>query len=91
MRGLRSCYSIEHVNDLFVLIVDQDSGRSVTNDAVNIIPELDDELNGLGNRMVYYRDSQGRFDVILHSGGRFDGFAPCSPGQQGKLAELLGG
>lgn len=89
MNEFRSCYSIGHVNDLFILIVDRDRGRSVTNDAVNIVPELDKVLNGLGNRTIFYKDSQGRFDEILHTGGLFDGFAPCSPGQQEKLAELL--
>ncbi len=78
-----SSFKIAMVNDLSVVILDEDEGRSVTNDAKIVIAELQSILpNGIGKRTVYYRDTTGRFDKLLVENGDFAGFAPCSPGQQ---------
>ena len=74
----RCIYSIirndEGQNILYIR--DEDVGMSVTNDAENVVAELFE--NGLlnnGKRLFYY-DSEGQLDEILHEEGKFTGFAP---------------
>lgn len=77
-------FVVKEITDNFVLIVDTDEGRSVTNDACSVISRLEENIKGgLKNRKVYYRDSSGRFDELVHDGqGQFMKFAPCSEHQQ---------
>ena len=82
-------YRIEKVTQHFVLISDQGVGRSVTNDAVNVITTLTEDLGGLGARRVIYRDTMGRFDELKHRGGRFEQFSPCTASQQSFFAGLM--
>jgi hypothetical protein len=85
-------YEIAVVNDLSIVLVDLDRGVSVTNDAARVIEELQRRVDGgIGRRLVYYRDTMGRFDRLkVDDAGQFCGFAPCSEGQQGRLAALVG-
>ena len=65
--------------DRVVLIADLDRelARSVTNDAENVVPRVDREVCGLGQRRLYYMDSVGDFDELVHDGqGAFVRFAP---------------
>jgi hypothetical protein len=58
-----------------VWIVDEDKGgKSVTNDADNVVAEL--QVNYAGFRFIY-RDSMGNWDELLHDGGLHTGFAPA--------------
>lgn len=76
-------YIVNAVTDLFVLIADTGTGKSVTNDAVRIVRDLVRTLpGGLEKRRLYYCDSTNRFDEIVHSDGEFRSFAPCSNHQQ---------
>ncbi len=77
-------YSLLLVNDLQVVIIDDDEPgrRSVTNSATEVLAELDERLNGLGSRRVFYRDTIGRFDEMLHENGRFVRIAPITVTQQ---------
>lgn len=56
-----------------VWIVDNDDGRSVTNDAERVVAEL---VARFGNRRFFYRDTIGRWDELKHDGRAFVGFAP---------------
>ncbi len=57
-----------------VLVVDQDRGMSVTNDAEAVIADLA-ALGVLAGRRVLYRDTDGRWDELVVSDGAFAGFA----------------
>jgi hypothetical protein len=61
------------VHGAFVLVVDQDRGRSVTNDAENVIEDLS-RAGVLAGRRVLYCDTDGRWDELLVSEGAFVGF-----------------
>lgn len=52
---------------------------SVTNDAENVVAKLHSD-GSLGCRLLYYYDSEGQMDRILHQNGKFIGFAP-GPGK----------
>lgn len=76
-------YIVNAVTDLFVLIEDTGTSKSVTNDVVRIVRDLVRTLpGGLEKRRLYYRDSMNRFDEIVHSSGEFKSFAPCTESQQ---------
>jgi hypothetical protein len=47
--------------------------RSVTNDAEKVIQKLSADYD-LGNRRVFYMDTEGLIDELLHKGPRFTGF-----------------
>lgn len=57
-----------------VCIVDHDTGRSVTNDAHNVIQDLVDAGIDVNSMPVIYRDSQGIWDQLIVNGTRFDTF-----------------
>jgi hypothetical protein len=63
------------VLDAFVLVVDQDEGTSVTNNAEHVIADLT-RAQVLAGRRVLYRDTDGRWDELVVQGGVFAGFAP---------------
>lgn len=69
----RSTYVIVAVSSEKVFIVDEDIGRSVTNDAEKVVMELYAEF---GNKRIIYRDTMGRWDELQHDHGYFTGFAP---------------
>jgi hypothetical protein len=62
----------------FSVIKDIGHGHSktVTNDVDYVLEKLNTIL-GLNNRRVYYIDSDGGKDEIVHSGGRFKCFKPA--------------
>ena len=90
MLDMRSIFSIAMTTDTFVLIHDLDYGPSVTNAALHVIDNLNDDIEGgLMHRRVYYRDSNGNIDEIRHERGAFTGFAPCPPQQRKFLEQFL--
>ena len=72
----RAHFFIEQQNDNAVTIVDiGHTVVSVTNDVEAVVLEL--HKNGLGKRKLFYYDSEGQLDEILHDGnGNFIDFAP---------------
>jgi hypothetical protein len=87
---MESIFEIALVNDIYIILVDQDIGRSVTNDARNVVHCLQDRIpGGIGKRTVVYRDTTGRFDKILVDAGAFAGFAPCTDSQQKYFTGLI--
>ncbi|MGO3701168.1 MULTISPECIES: hypothetical protein [Halomonadaceae] len=84
-------YSIVAQTDMFVLIADDDVGSvSVTNDAESVVQRVNAEVGSLGSRHLYYVDSSGEIDELVHVGGDFKGFKPCSDKQRERLAQLAG-
>lgn len=81
---MRSSYSEWAVTPSFVFITDncRPGAMSITNDAENVVLEC---LGRYGERRIIYRDSDGRWDELLHTGIQFRGFAPFDgeiPGQE---------
>lgn len=82
----RSSYKIVGVSDSFLAIVDLDQGKSVTNDAENVVAEL---LENFPDREIAYRDTTGTWAWIKHTGtpGSFSGFEPMDSGAAALLVE----
>ncbi len=86
---MNSSFKLISINDFFIFLMDQDKGKSVTNDAQNVIWRINQAIpEGIGNRIVYYQDTDGRIDQLKIKDGVFDGFAPCSESQQTKILEM---
>lgn len=78
-REPRASFDFEITDDKIILLVDQDNGRSVTNDIVNVLAEIiqTEEKASLAGYRVAYRDTTQRWDgVQLDAAGRFQGFYP---------------
>lgn len=74
MRTPQASYRIHAVTPEAVFIVDNDTGRSITNDAEAVTWDV---WNRYGNRRIIYRDTDGRWDELLHAdGGKFVDFMP---------------
>jgi hypothetical protein len=72
---VRAVYSYA-VHGSVIAIIDHDEGRSITNDAVNIIDDLTRQGFGLTKYRVIYKDTSGIWDEILvDRTGRFAGFS----------------
>lgn len=71
----RSSYSEMAVMAGFVFIIDncRPGAMSVTNDAENVVQEC---LSRYGERRIIYRDSEGEWAELLHTGIQFRGLAP---------------
>ena len=76
-RTLRSSYEIvKDVPGEPLVIRDLDVGKSVTNDAENVVEDL--VAAGMlqdGRRLLYY-DTMGQLDELIIKDGRFADFAP---------------
>ncbi|WP_445500643.1 DUF6011 domain-containing protein [Microvirga sp. G4-2] len=72
--GNRPCYTCELVGDV-ICIVDLDrGGKSVTNDAENVIEDLVADGYDLSKLRVIYKDTLGIWDELVVRDGRFAGF-----------------
>jgi hypothetical protein len=71
----RSVYSRTLYGNV-IAIIDHDQGRSVTNDAENVIADLLAQGFDLSRYLVIYKDTRGIWDQILvDRTGRFAGFS----------------
>ena len=69
---MKSSFSITEIKDDRVVILDNNlGGRSVTNDAENVVEYL---YSVYGNRHIFYIDSEGVLDELRHKNGNFVGF-----------------
>lgn len=61
----------------YVIVLDVGGGQhaSVTADAEGVLSDLAGVLN-LSERRILLRDTSGRWNQLLHDGGRFLGFVP---------------
>jgi len=74
---MRSDFKIIEENAEFIFLVDLNlGGRSVTNDIENVVSDLADRI---GNRRLFYRDSTGRVDEVIHTNGTFIEFSSGNP------------
>lgn len=60
---------------VWIIDLDQNGARSVTNDAENVCAELHSRYP---NCRIIYRDTMGRWDELCHDSGRFTDYAPAS-------------
>lgn len=74
-RVTRSTYS-KTVEDNFICILDHDRGRSVTNDAENVIADLVAAGFDVDAYHVIYCDTGGTWDWLCTAGGKFTKFKP---------------
>ncbi len=56
-----------------IWIIDLDQGVSITNNAERVVRSI---LGWYDNHRIYYRDTDGRWDELVHDGRNFTGFAP---------------
>jgi len=69
---MKSSFSITEIKDDRVIILDNNmGGKSVTNDAENVVEYL---YSVYGNRRIFYIDSEGILDELRHTNGEFVGF-----------------
>jgi hypothetical protein len=59
---------------IFVRDIGHLTGRSVTNDAEYIVNQLYLEFDITDDTRIFYEDSDGQIDELLHSGKKFKGF-----------------
>ncbi len=71
-----SSYGIVTVLPSAVFLVDYDHGKSVTNDAEGVVKHVVTEFP---NRRIFYRDTMGCWDELVHIQGTFLRFAGISP------------
>ena len=70
--NMKSSFSITEIKDDRVVILDNNlGGRSVTNDAENVVEYLHSVY---GNRRIFYIDTEGVLDELRHNKGEFVGF-----------------
>jgi len=74
-------FAIEKETPEYIFIIDtgHTNKKTVTNDAENVIATLA-KNNALGDRRVFYRDSENRIDELLHTAGQFTGYRPGHAG-----------
>lgn len=73
-------------NDEFPLVI-QDVGPwterpTITNDVEAVVEDLVAEKRLPEGRRLFYVDSDGRKDEIVHAGGKFVRFVPCQESDQ---------
>ena len=74
---MNASYSIVRVAPGCVFIIDHDRGKSVTNDAEAVVSAVYARFPG---RRIFYKDTMGQWDELVHRNGRFTGFAPIDKG-----------
>lgn len=71
---VRAHYYVDWVADTYVTLTDANDGAmSITNDAEAVVAEVHSNYPG---RRIFYVDTEGRIDELLHEDGEFIGFAP---------------
>jgi len=58
---------------IFIKDIGHTHTKTVTNDADNVIKYLK-VIYKLGDRRVFYKDSEGQIDELLHTAGKFTGY-----------------
>jgi len=60
---------------VFILDTGGNAGkRTITNDADFVIQDLSDFIDNFQNKRVFYTDTDGRIDEMLHNGNQFTTF-----------------
>jgi hypothetical protein len=73
---------VKHERGKYIFIRDTGRGavRSVTNDAEYVVEQLCLEFEIGDETRIFYEDSSGQIDELLHSGSKFRGFKPGHEG-----------
>lgn len=80
-------FKVQRSNDIFILILDLNSGQTITDNASDVICRLNQDIDtGLKRRKVYYRDTSGQYDQLDHDNGTFKRILPCTQSQQSFLS-----
>ena len=79
-----SHYTITTILSTAVFLVDNDIGRSVTNDAENVVSAINSEHPG---KRIFYKDTTGNWDELVHNNGLFLRFAGIAPATKTKFAQ----
>jgi hypothetical protein len=85
----RAIYS-HAIHGTVIAIIDHDQGRTVTNDAANVVDDLTRQGFDLSKYRVIYKDTRGIWDQILvDRTGHFAGFSSINerdlPAALGKI------
>jgi hypothetical protein len=70
----RATYSMQFVAKDEVLLRDSGQGRSITNDAERVVADV---LARAPGHRIFYIDTMGACDELVHDGQQFTGFAPA--------------
>ena len=96
MSVLKACIGLGYKSNRMVIILDHSEDypmacKTITNAAEEVVEHLANNCYGepLGERALYYRDTDGRFDQLLHSNGRFADFKACTDQKQITLNSLI--
>lgn len=81
-------YQIIRITDTLVLLKDLDQGATITNYPSETLNHLSQNRSIKGKR-IFYRDTVGRYDEIVHDRGVFRCFRPGTPAQQSFFDALL--
>lgn len=60
-----------------IWIADDNGPLSITNDAEQVVRDLLPHWQEPKTVRIFYRDSDGNWDELLHDGERFTGFGPA--------------
>jgi len=71
----RARYDVVSITPEIVTVQDENGPVSVTNDAETVVREVAEQYPG---KRIWYFDSDGNLDELLHDNGVFKGFAPVS-------------
>lgn len=71
---MRANYSVVEVSDEFVTIQDDGNGVTITNDAEAVVLDVLEHWGRKAKRIFYY-DTDGNLDELVHADGRFIRFA----------------
>jgi len=66
-------YTVKLVNPAFILLEDTNVGMSITNSAERVVAEILN-LEGFSGQQIFYVDTQGCVDELVHDGKKFIGF-----------------
>lgn len=84
-REPRASFDFDVSEDKIVQIIDQDNGRSVTNDIINVLADIAkaEGLPSLAGYQVVYQDTMQQWDgVQLDAAGRFQRIYPIGAADQ---------
>ena len=71
----KSTFTIVKLTDSMVFLVDRIIGMSVTNDAENVCENISQQYP---DKRIIYRDTDGRWDELVHKDGVFTGYKSYS-------------
>lgn len=70
----RAVFDYAHSAPGEVLLRDRGTGRSITNDAEHVVRQV---LRRFPDHRIFYIDTMGYCDELVHDGREFTGFAPA--------------